>query len=51
MGIFLVIAGTLLFLIPYAGLVWGPIAIILGLALIILRNEESKIEPRKDKPI
>ena len=48
-GTIIAIFGIILFLAKnLTATIWGIILIIVGLALIIFRNEESKIEQRKD---
>lgn len=47
-GIIFILIGLLLMLIPFFGWIYGAILIGLGIALIILRHEEGKIEQRKD---
>ena len=49
LGIILMIVGVLLLLIPVVGWIYGPILFLIGLALIIFKNSESKIEQIKTK--
>ena len=49
LGISLIIIGLILFsFLNIASNIWGLILILTGIALIIFRKEEDKIEQRKD---
>ena len=47
LGIVFIVIALFLFLIPVVGWIYGPVVILIGLALIIFRKEESKIEKIK----
>lgn len=47
-GIIVVILGLVVLFIPFAGLIWGPILIGVGIAIILLHDSDKKIEERKD---
>ncbi len=53
-GVFFILFGVILFLtliwIPIMGIIYGTLSILMGIALFIFRNEESKIEKiRREK--
>jgi hypothetical protein len=48
LGIMLIIVGIAIMLIPFFGWIYGPILIAIGIAFIILRDSDKKIEQRKD---
>ena len=47
LGIVFIAIGAPLLLIPFIGWIYGTIAILIGIALIVFRNKESEIEPIK----
>jgi heme O synthase-like polyprenyltransferase len=48
-AIFAVIGVSLLLINHIVGTIYGIITLLIGVGLIVFRNEEDKIEKRKDK--
>jgi len=49
LGIIFIVIGLALEFIPIVGWIYGTIGILIGIALIVFRNSESKIEQIKKK--
>tara|TARA_Y100000310_G_C20675425_1_gene812766 strand:+ start:456 stop:653 length:198 start_codon:yes stop_codon:yes gene_type:complete len=46
-GIISIFFGLALLFVPVAGLIYGPILIVIGISLIVFRNKEAEMEKIK----